>query len=327
MFSMIRLYALLLIVSLLGATSSQIEIDPSGRGSSPNVMKAQHNLLFALYKKLHMPDKLETIPNVVSHFNGRYESMWELLTTKYGSAVQEVLEGATEHQHSPDQQQPDQKDMPPGTPVINTGNPFDGKEILEKKLRKIDSIQFPWEEGGEPLSVQEQYSEMEQEIMDFYSLVEPKKMDTSETLVEKYFTNRSKLENILVRKYFRRSLHLWMKKSGGYVPQILDKSEEKLHHPDVVAAAADVSRRDLLTSVQEFYRVIRPDLQGDHAKETVERWSSYPGDLIERLVKKYMPTCGYRWLKRSHRRKEKEDVIAAAKKKQFNINIDFVPTR
>lgn len=323
---MIKLYALILLATFLGATSSQIEIDPSGRGSSPDIMQAQHNLLFALYKKLRMPDKLETIHEVVSHFNGRYDSMWELLTTKYGSAVQEVLEAATDHQHAPDPAQSNQKDKPPGTPVINTENPF-GKEALEKDLRKIDSVKFPWEEGGEPLSVQEQYSEMEQEIMDFYSLVEPKKMDTSEMLVEKYFTNRSKLENILVRKYFRRSLHLWMKKSGGYLPQILDKSEEKLHHPDVVAAAADVSRRDLLASVQEFYRVIRPDLQGEHAKETVERWSSYPGDLIERLVKKYMPTCGYRWLKRSHRRKEKDDLIAAAKKKQFEINLDFVPTK
>ena len=163
--------------------------------------------------------------------------------------------------------------------------------------------------------------------MDFYSLLEPKKMETTETLVEKYFTNRSKLENILVRKYFRRSLHLWMRKSGGYMPHILDKNEEQLHHPDVVAAAAEVSRRDLLASVKDFYRAIRPDLQHEHAKETVDRWSRYPGDLIERLVKKYMPTSGWRWLKRSHRRKRKEDLLSAERLKGsggVDVNLDFM---
>ena len=79
-----------------------------------------------------------------------------------------------------------------------------------------------------------------------------------------------------------------------------------------------------MASVQEFYRAIRPDLQGDHAKETVDRWSRYPGDLIERLVKKYMPSSGYRWLKRSHRWKEKKDLVEIArKKKNGDLTVDL----
>ena len=318
------MFYVLLLLSLLSATCSEIEIQSNG-GSSPADMQAQHNLLFALYKKLQMPDKLTSIHQVVHHFDGRYDQMWNLLTTKYGVAVQEVLEGAQEHRHAPEQEEVDQKTMPKGTPTINTENPLTS---TQKKLKEIDSQPYPWEEGGNPLSVQEQYAEMEQEIMDFYSLVEPKKMETTEKLVEKYFTNRTKLENILIRKYFRRSLYLWMRKSGGYKPHILDKKKEQLHHPDVVAAAADVSRRDLLASVKDFYRAIRPDLQHEHAKETVDRWSRFPSDLIERMVKKYMPTSGWRWLKRSHRREEKEALIRLERLKKdggVDVNLDFMP--
>ena len=164
--------------------------------------------------------------------------------------------------------------------------------------------------------------------MDFYSVVAPKKMDTTERLVTKYFgsKDREKLENILVRKYFRKSLHLWMRKQGGYdKQQILDKKEVQFHHPDVVAAANDVSRRDLLASVQEFYRTVRPDL-ADHAKETVNRWSRFPADLIQRLVKKYMPTSGYRWMQRSHRRIDEEKLLESIRKQKNggkDIRVDF----
>ena len=148
--------SLLLIISLLSATCSEIEIQSNG-GASPDDMQTQHNLLFALYKKLQMNDKLNSIHQVVHHFDGRYDEMWNLLTTKYGSAVQEVLESAQTLHHAPDQEEPDQKEMPKGTPTINIVNPM---TATQKKLKAIDAETYPWEEGGKPLSMQEQYAEM-----------------------------------------------------------------------------------------------------------------------------------------------------------------------
>jgi hypothetical protein len=148
--------SLLLIISLLSATCSEIEIQSNG-GASPDDMQTQHNLLFALYKKLQMNDKLNSIHQVVHHFDGRYDEMWNLLTTKYGSAVQEVLESAQKLHHAPDQEEPDQKEMPKGTPTINIVNPM---TATQKKLKAIDAETYPWEEGGKPLSMQEQYAEM-----------------------------------------------------------------------------------------------------------------------------------------------------------------------
>lgn len=319
-----------LFVLLLSATSSKIEIGSKGGfsdgGSSAEDMRTQHNLLFALYTKLQMPDKLNTIHNVVHHFDGRYAEMWNLLTTKYGGAVEEVMSKQQQYQHTPNGAQFNKKDDSK-TPKINLNQTT--KLEAEKKLVKLKKKKFPWEEGrsGE-LTQDEKYAEMEQEIMDFYSVVAPKKMDTTERLVTKYFgsKDREKLENILVRKYFRKSLHLWMRKQGGYdKQQILDKKEVQFHHPDVVAAANDVSRRDLLASVQEFYRTVRPDL-ADHAKETVNRWSRFPADLIQRLVKKYMPTSGYRWMQRSHRRIDEEKLLESIRKQKNggkDIRVDF----
>ena len=144
--------------------------------------------------------------------------MWNLLTTKYGSAVHDILQQASQHQHTPNG-----KDFnPPGTPTINleNGQPTTTADELatKKKLKEIDDRQYPWEEGNrvKTLSIDDQQAEMEQEIMDFYSVVEPKKMETAEKLVIKYFeSDRNKLEQILVRKYFRRSLYLWMQKGYG----------------------------------------------------------------------------------------------------------------
>ena len=295
-------------------------------------MKMQENLLFALYTRLDMPDKLTTIRGVVRHFNGRYNSMWDLLTTKYGNTVEVVLSGQWHHQHTPNGNNFKKKEKKKGTPTIVLNASITAQENL-RLLKEIDDRKYPWEEGRSnandgKLTREELYAEMEQEIMDYYSVVEPRKMENAETLRDKYIAkDRDKLEELLVRKYFRKSLHLWMRKKGGYNRgEILDEKEQLLHNPEVIAAAADVSRRDLLSSVQEFYRTVRPDLVGDHAKETVNRWSRFPEDLVERMVKKYLPTSAYRWMLRSHRREEKQKILERMRLQKNNgkdIKVDF----
>jgi hypothetical protein len=57
-------------------------------------------------------------------------------------------------------------------------------------------------------------------------------------------------------------------------------------------------------AVNAFYEVVRPEFKGDHARETVKRWHSFPSELVNRLVRRYLPTSAFRWMLRGQRRAE-----------------------
>ena len=75
-------------------------------------------------------------------------------------------------------------------------------------------------------------------------------------------------------------------------------------NPASVEQAETTQQYELLMAVNAFYEVVRPEFKGDHARETVKRWHSFPSELVNRLVRRYLPTSAFRWMLRGQRRAE-----------------------
>ena len=132
---------------------------------------------------------------------------------------------------------------------------------------------------------------MEQELLDFYSVIAPGLTDTIENNVMKYFDRRQELEDILLRRYLRRSVFRWSTRDGGLGEAI---SGRELVNPASVEQAETTQQYELLMAVNAFYEVVRPEFKGDHARETVKRWHSFPSELVNRLVRRPHPSLLWR---------------------------------
>ena len=331
-----RLLLRLLLPLALVVAAREVEVDESG-----DVLDRieQRRLLTELYTKLGDDEKIEKIDQLLDHFSRRYDVMWNILQKKYSREAKDVLRAHAENVEkkmraraearkkakkkadarasaaagagaaaasgditsSRGEEGNKKKSKRKGITIVTAPPPVHMRKRRKKKKKK-EHAPFPWEAGdGREKSMHEQQEEMEQELLDFFSLIAPDKTDTVEKVVMEYFDRRSELEDILLRRHFRRSVHLWSTNGGGLGKAV---AETELLSPTAVEQAETTKQYELLKAVNAFYEVVRPEFRGDHSKETVMRWHSFPSELVDRLVRRYLPSSAFRWMKRRQRRVE-----------------------
>lgn len=328
---------LLLLLLLLGGAAREIEVGAGGEGSSGSSGEVldrveQRRLLTELYTRLGDEEKIDKIDELLDHFRRRYDVMWGILQKKYAREAGDVLRAhaasvekkkkahraarkkvekkqnarakakedraaAAVAKQKKDADDPNnKKNKKKGITIVTTPPPLH----IKRRQKKKQHAPFPWEAGGgREKSMHEQQEEMEQELLDFYSVIAPGLTDTIEKVVMEFFDRRDELEDILLRRYLRRSVFLWSSNDGGLGKAV---AETELLSPTTVEQAETTQQYELLKAVNAFYEVVRPGFKGDHGRETVRRWHSFPNELVDRLVRRYLPSSGFRWMKRGQRR-------------------------
>lgn len=316
-----------LAARLAGARDIDVEVYANSGQASGDILDRieQRRLLTELYTRLDDQEKIDKIDQLLDHFSRRYDQMWEILQKKYNKEASSVLrahaEGIAKKQKAKANARKKAKakaeakakakltekkeSKKKGIKIVTTSPSLDFRKNIgrKKKRNKKNSELFPWDEGSRSsgkMSPKEQQEEMEQELLDFYSVVAPGLTDTIEKVVMDYFDRRSELEDILMRRYLRRSVFLWSQNEGG-----LDRIVDLELLSEITAGQLEATKQyELLKAVNSFYEVVRPGFKGDHAKETVKRWQLYPNELVDRLVRRYLPSSAFRWMKRGQRRTE-----------------------